>query len=189
MRWQQLFADLRAQFDEAEAAADRAESASRARAEVGAIRLADRLRGALGRPVTVRCRGAGRLSGVLADVGADWLLLEEEAGREALVATVAVLAVGGLGRETAVPPEGGVVRASLDLRRTVRALARDRSAVQVVLEDGGVLTGTVDRVGADFLELAGHAIDQPRRAGAVRGVQAVVLAAVAVIRTAPPGLD
>ena len=33
MRWQQLFADLGAQFAEAEVAADRAESASRTRAE------------------------------------------------------------------------------------------------------------------------------------------------------------
>ena len=37
MRWQQLFADLQAQFDEEEAAAERSESASRARAEMGAV--------------------------------------------------------------------------------------------------------------------------------------------------------
>src|SRR4051794_15116290 len=175
MRWQQLFADLRAQFDEAEAAADRAESASRARTEWGAIRLAERLRGALGRTVSLRCRGAGHVSGVLADVGADWLLLEEEVGREALVATAAVLSVGGLGRQTAAPLETGFVEARLDLRRAARALARDRSAVQVVLEDGAVLTGTIDRVGSDFLELAAHALDEPRRSGVVRGVQGVVL--------------
>jgi hypothetical protein len=189
MRWQQLFADLRAQFDEAEAAADRAESASRARAELGAVRLAERLGGTLGCTVTLRCRGAAHVSGVLADVGADWLLLEEAAGREALVATGAVIAVGGLGRQTAAPIEGGIVQARLDLRRAARALARDRAAVQVVLEDGGVLTGTIDRVGADFLELAVHALDEPRRAGVVRGVLAVVLAAVVMIRTAPPGLE
>lgn len=188
MRWQQLFADLGAQFDEAEAAADRAESASRARAEVGAVRLADRLAGAVGRPVTLRCRGAGQVAGVLAEVGVDWLLVEEEAGREALVAAAAVLAVAGLGRQTAVP-ESGLVRGRLDLRRAARALARDRSAVHVVLDDGGVLSGTIDRVGADFLELAAHAPDEPRRPGAVHGVLAAPLRAVAVIRTAPPGLD
>src|SRR5215210_8032645 len=100
MRWQQLFADLRAQLDEAEAAADRAESASRARAEVGAIGLAERLGGAVGRPIGVRCRGAGRVTGVLADLGVDWLLVEEDAGREVLVSAAAVLAVTGLGRQT-----------------------------------------------------------------------------------------
>jgi hypothetical protein len=188
MRWQQLFTDLRAQFDEAEAAADRAESGSRTRAEYGGIRLAERLRGALGRPVTVHCRGAGAVSGVLADVGVDWLLLEE-AGREALVAAAAVLTVDGLGRQTAVPAGSGVVQARLDLRRAARALARDRSGVHVVLDDGSVLTGTIYRVGADFLELAGHPLDEPRRPGAVRGVRAAVLDAVVLIRTAPPGLD
>ena len=186
MRWQQLFADLGAQFAEAEAAADRAESASRARAEAGAVRLAERLAGATGHPVVLRCRGAGPVAGTLAEVGVDWLLVEEEAGREALVATAAVLSVSGLGRQTAAP-EQGVVRARLDLRRAVRALARDRSTVQVVLDDGTVLSGTIDRVGADFLELAEHAPDEPRRAGAVRGVHAAALDGVAVIRTAPPG--
>jgi hypothetical protein len=188
MRWQQLFADLDGQFTEAEAAADRAESASRARAETGSVRLAERLAGTVGHPLVLRCRGAGQVVGVLAEVGVDWLLVEEEAGREALVAAAAVLSVAGLGRQTATPDEPGIVRGRLDLRRAARALARDRSAVQVVLADGGTLSGTIDRVGADFLELAVHAPDEPRRPGAVRSVHAVVLSAVAVIRTAPPAL-
>jgi UTP:GlnB (protein PII) uridylyltransferase len=189
MRWQQLFADLDAQFAEAEAAADRAESASRARAEIGAVRLAERLAGAVGHSVELRCRGVGQLVGVLAEVGGDWLLVEEEAGREALVATAAVLSVGGLGRQTAAPEAAGIVRARLDLRRAVRALARDRSVVHVVLDDGATLVGTIDRVGEDFFEVAVHAPDQPRRHAAVRAVQAAVISAVAVIRTAPLGLD
>jgi hypothetical protein len=120
---------------------------------------------------------------VLVDVGPDWLLVEEDTGREALVAVGAVSTVAGLVRQTAAP-DGHVVRARLDLRRAVRVLARDRSGVQVVLSDGLVLSGTVDRVGADFLELAEHPPGEPRRPGAVRGVHAVALAAVAVIRTA-----
>src|SRR3954453_10898127 len=103
MRWQQLFADLGAQFAEAEAAADRAESASRARAETGAVRLAERLAGAGGDPGGLRCRGARPGARARAEVGVDWLLVEEEAGREALVATAAVLSVSGLGRHTAAP--------------------------------------------------------------------------------------
>ncbi|UOY01264.1 hypothetical protein [Blastococcus sp. PRF04-17] len=66
---------------------------------------------------------------------------------------------------------------------------RDRSPVQVVLDDGVVLAGTFDRVGADYVELAEHPTDQPRRAEAVQGVRAVLLDAVALVRTAPPGLS
>src|SRR3954466_6787086 len=181
MRWQQLFADLAAQFEEAEATAERAELPSRARTEHGAVRLDQRLRGAVGATGVVRCRGAGPGPGVLVDAGPDWLLVED-AGRESLIAGSAVLAVGGLGRRTAVT--AGEVLARWDLRRAVRALARDRSAVQVVLVDGGLLTGTVDRVGAYFLELAEHALEDARRAAAVRGVTAVPFDAVALIRTA-----
>jgi hypothetical protein len=42
----------------------------------------------------------------------------------------------------------------------------------------------VDRVGADFVELARHELDEPRRAPAVREVQAVAVAAIAVVRAA-----
>ncbi|WNV74737.1 hypothetical protein [Geodermatophilus sp. DSM 44513] len=187
MRWQRLFADLQAEFDAAEAAAERAEDASRRRVETGAVRLVDRLAGAVGRPLTLRCQGAGDLTGVLLDVGADWLLLDG-GGREVLVATSTVTTVAGLGRATAAPGDGSPVRARLDLRRAVRGLSRDRSVVQVVLTDGSAYVGTVDGVGADHLELAEHAADEPRRAAAVRGVRAIALPAVAVLRTLAPGL-
>jgi hypothetical protein len=186
MRWQHLFADLSAQFEEEEAAAERRESASRVRSETGALRLVDRLGGALGQPVVLGCRGAGRVAGGLTEVGVDWLLLEDERGIEHLVASAAVTSVSGLGRRTAPPSDEQTPRVRLDLRRALKGLARDRSAVQLVLDDGDVLTGTVDRVGADYLELAEHAADEPRRAAAVRGVRAVVLTAVAVVRTVPP---
>jgi hypothetical protein len=189
MRWQRLFADLSAQWDEAEASAERAESASRARAEVGSVRLADRVRGAAGARIVLRCRGAGQVAGVVADVGPDWILLTDGRGEEVLVAAGAVLAVAGLGRLTAPPAEDGAVLSRIDLRRAVRGLARDRSAVHVVLTDGAVLTGTIDRVGADFCEIAEHALDRARRGAAVQAVTALALSAVAVIRTPVPRLD
>ncbi|MGY2084969.1 hypothetical protein [Blastococcus sp. SYSU DS0539] len=189
MRWQQLFADLQAQFEAAEEAESRAEWASRARAEMGAVRLSDRLGGSIGAELVLTCRGAGRVSGVLTDLGVDWLLLAGGRGREDLVATGAVRAVAGLGRWTAPAQEDGAVRARLDLRRALRGLARDRTAVQVLLDDGAVLTGTIDRVGADYVEIAEHHADQPRRPGVVRQVHAVVIDAVAVVRTLVPGWD
>jgi hypothetical protein len=188
MRWQQLFADLQAEFDAAEVAAERAEDGSRRRAELGAVRLTERVAGSVGRRVGLRCRGAGDVAGTLTDVGSDWLLLVDDARREVLVAFVAVRSVAGLGRDTAAREPEGAVRGRLDLRRALRGLARDRAVVQVVLDDGSVHVGTVDGVGADFLELAEHDADQPRRADAVRGVRVVALTAVAVVRTLAPGL-
>jgi hypothetical protein len=189
MRWERLFADLEAQFAEQDAREALVEAASRVRAEYGQLRLADRLRGALGRPVTLRCRGAGEVSGRLVDVGVDWLLLADHQEREVLVAARAVSSVAGLGTTTAAAVAAGAVARRLDLRRALRGLARDRATVQCVLDDGGVLTGTVDRVGADFLELAEHPPDEPRRRGSVRGVRAVVLEAVSVVRTVRPASD
>jgi hypothetical protein len=186
MRWQQLFADLEARFEAERVAAERAETSSRTRHEVGAQRLADRLRGALGGPVVLLCRGAGSVSGTLSEVGTDWLLLDD-AGREVLVATGAVRAVSGLGQRTAAPVDDGPVTRRLDLRRALRGLARDRAAVQVVLDEGTALHGTIDRVGADYLELAEHPADLHRRAGAVRSVRTVVVDAVVTVRTATPG--
>ncbi|GHE10562.1 hypothetical protein [Klenkia taihuensis] len=183
MRWEQLFADLEAAFAAERAAVE--DLGSRTRAEVGAVRLADRLRGAVGHDVRLDCRGAGPVVGRLADVGTDWLLLTGDRGQDLLVATGCVRAVGGLGAVTAPAAEPGAVARAWDLRRAVRGLARDRAAVRCVLDDGTVLTGTVDRVGADFLELAEHQLDEPRRRGAVRSVRAVVLDAVALL--ASPG--
>ncbi|WP_029432647.1 hypothetical protein [Blastococcus sp. URHD0036] len=189
MRWQRLFADLQAEMEAEEVAAERAEDASRARLEFGGIRLADRIGGAVGRELVLRCGGGAELRGVLAESGSGWVLLVEAAGsREVLVALAAVRAVAGLERTTAVPDEREVAQ-RLDLRWALRGLARDRSPVQVLLDDGGAVTGTVDRVGADFLELAEHAPGEFRREGVVRGVRAVAIDAVVAVRRLTPGLD
>src|SRR5215210_1722490 len=156
MRWQQLFADLSAQFDEAEAAAELAE-----------VSLAGRFAGSTGAEVRLRCRGGGQLAGVLADVGPDWLLLVDGRGAESVVTTAAVASAVGLGRRTGSEEDAGRPRVQFDLRLVLRAMARDRSAVVLTTDDGMVLTGTIDRVGADFVELAEHPSGEPRRAAAV----------------------
>ena len=186
MRWQKLFADLEAQFAEAVAAGELAESASRTRSEAGSVLLDRRLGGSIGEEVRLRCRGAGTVSGVLDDVGPDWLLLTGEHGRELLVATAAVTLASGLVRRTAAP-DGGSPRVRTDLRRALRGLARDRSEVAVVLDDGGRLTGTLDRVGADHVELAEHPAGEPRRPSSVRAVHALPLGAIALVARSAAG--
>jgi len=177
MRWELLFADLEALADEVEREPFDADVADRARAERAALTLADRLRGHVGAAVVLRLLGGDRVRARLVDVGADWALLDD-AG-QVVVPLAAVAGVEGLSRLASTS------RAALDRRVrlgiVLRRLSRDRTPVRVVLLDGAVLTGTIDRVGADHLDLAQHAPDEPRRATVVRGVSVVRLAALAQV--------
>ena len=183
MRWAALFDDLEAQADQLAAAELQAEVADRTRRETGLLRLVDRLRAAEGHPVAVAVAGAGTVHGRLLDAGTDWVLLEEAGAREVLVPLGAVLGVSGVGGTTAVPGSEGEVGRRLDLRWALRGLARDRAGVAVVLRDGSTLSGTLDRVGADHVDLAEHPAGEARRAAAVRQVRLVPLPAIALLRS------
>ena len=202
MRWDRLFSDLEARFDEIADAEAVAEMPDRQRVAAGAVGLSQRLAGSLGQPIRVRVAGGTAVGGVLSRVGPDWLLLAEGHGREVLVATRAIALVEGLTAATALPLSPVALR--LDLRHAVRGLARDRSPVAVLVAGGAVsgptgaaepgstlsgteITGTIDRVGADFAEVAVHAAWEPRRAASVRAVVLVPLAAVLLIRALPLG--
>lgn len=156
MRWRRLFDDLEAQVEQADQAALESEVADRTRREVARVRLVDRLRAALGRPVVLRVAGLGRVRAVVEAVGPDWLLVSEREGTETLAALTAVLGVTGLGPAAAVPGSEGMVDAQLGLGFVLRQVARDRSVVTVVLTDGSSVSGSIDRVGADAFDLAEH---------------------------------
>jgi hypothetical protein len=183
MRWDRLFADLQAQVAAAEAAELAGEIVERTRIEVGALRLRDRLRAALDTPVRLTCLGGEMVAGPLHRVGPDWLLVAERPERDALVALSAVTSVAGLGPLTAPPAELGVVEAKLDLRYALRGVSRDRAGVTLTLHDSTSVSGTIDRVGADFIEVAEHPTGELRRAHTVRQVRTVPLTALAVVRT------
>lgn len=182
MRWRGLFDDLEAQLEAAHAAELAGEVAERTRRETALLRLVDRLRAAEGAAVAVALPGAGVLRGRLLDAGSDWLLLEEDGAREVLVPLAAVLGVTGLGGRTAAPDDGAVAK-RLDLRWALRGLARSRTGVTLGLVDGSLVTGTLDRVAADHLDLAEHGTGEARRAAAVRQVRLVPLSAVAYVRS------
>ena len=181
MRWDALFADLEARAHNEHAEELAAEVADRTRIETASLRLVDRLRPAQGHRLVVVAAAGATVHGVLRTVGPDWMLMDVEPSRQAVVRLAAVLGVTGLGARSATPGREGRVAARLALASALRAVARDRAPVIISLTDGSSLTGTLDRIGADFAELAEHPIGEARRAGTVTAVRLVPLSALAVV--------
>lgn len=180
MRWDRLFADLEGQLDAAQDAELQAEVAERLRHETGAQTLVDRLRAAVGCRLGLGLAGGLTLRAELIDVGPDWLLADDGRG-QLLVPGAAVCWLEDLPARVG-PAPSGTVWGRLDLRRALRGLARQRAVVAPVLRDGSRLTGTLDRVYADHVDLALHPADEPRRPGAVTSVRSIPLGALAVVR-------
>ncbi|HKA68371.1 MAG TPA: hypothetical protein VKG85_04540 [Actinomycetes bacterium] len=191
VRWEELFADLTAEFEALESADLAAEVSDRTRRELARIRLVDRLRAAASGAVVVTVQtvnGGQTISGRLLDVGPDWLLVERaDAPVEVLIPLAAVGTVIGLPSSASEPGSEGHVRARLGLAHVLRGIARDRAAVCLAIGGAPSLTGTIDRVGADYFDLAEHAPDEPRRAGNVRAVRTVPFTAVLFVQRAIAG--
>jgi len=181
VRWDALFDDLEGQLAAAGSAELAAEVSDRSRRELARVRLSGRAQANLGAELTVRVAGVGPLRGALRRQGPDWWLLGE-ASAEHLVPTAAIEWVVGLSAAGRDPDEESVVAARLGLGYVLRAIARDRATVAVSLRGGETLTGTVDGVGSDFIDVAEHALGEARRAANVRAVRTVPVHALAVIR-------
>ncbi|XVX19280.1 hypothetical protein ACQP1U_13290 [Actinomycetota bacterium] len=178
MRWERLFEDLEGQL-EAQARDERdAEVAERVRRERAAVTLLERFAAARGATVEVALGTGERVAGSVADLGADWVLLTDAVGRPMLVPIATMLAVTGLPPRVADP---GVAR-RFGLGVALRGLGRDRTVVTVTDLAGGQASGTIDAVGADALDLAEHARDEPGRASAVRRRRTVPFGVIAVVR-------
>lgn len=151
MRWERLFADLEGQLAAGAAEQGRWDVADLVRAERAQMRVADRLRAAVGARVRVGLvDDAEPLEGELLEAGADWLLVAVAGHRRAVVPLAALDVVSGL--PVAAAPPAGVVESRLGLGHVLRALARDRVAVTVRTR-GGTLGGRLERVGADHVDL------------------------------------
>ncbi|MGB9378838.1 MAG: hypothetical protein WCB04_15145 [Mycobacteriales bacterium] len=180
-RWDAFFSDLEGELAAAESADLRLEVADRTRREFGSLRLVDRLRPALGHPVHFTLSGGHTVAGILSEVGSDWVLIGETTG-SALVPLAQVRLIGGLGAHSSAPGSEGHVAAALDLRHALRGLARNRAEVVLTTVDGDRVSGTLDRIGADFAEIAQHQPGEPRRRSAVQQVLTVPIRAIGVVR-------
>ena len=185
VHWDGLFEDLEGQLAsewEAERAALDAESE---RLRISRIELRARLRmlAAMTSSVTVELPIGQALTGRIDEIGADWIGMTPLAGRG--MSLVPLTAVRG------IRMDHGAMLASLDpalpasdlrermtLGFVLRDLARRRIPVAIENVDGHRRHGTIDRAGADHLDLAVHDAGSPRRAQDVRAYAVIAFAAV-----------
>ncbi|HEY3534110.1 MAG TPA: hypothetical protein VGK60_00980 [Pedococcus sp.] len=179
VRWDELFGDLEAQWGAEERRELDAEVADRTRRERAAVGLYERLSGADGRPVGLVLADGSRVSGPVVDVGDGWVLVGQPSGA-ALVPFTAFVAVTGLGSRVG----GSATGRRFGLGYALRGLSRDRAVVAVGDVSGAVVTGTIDAVGRDHLELSEHPADLPRRSENVTGRRVVPFSALVLVRPA-----
>jgi hypothetical protein len=182
MRWDALFKDLEAQFAEGDKLSLEAEISERARADTAGVRVADRLRGSVGTLVRVHLVTGAVFEGTLTYAGADAFVLNDKR-HQVLIPHSGVSRYVGFGRFSRSEPSA--VRSRLGLSNALRALARDRSELTVTLRatdarDAG-MTGVIDRVGLDYIDLAAVRPGEARRALQVSQVSTIPFSALAAI--------
>ncbi|QOR69704.1 hypothetical protein IM660_13635 [Ruania alkalisoli] len=153
MRWDDVFAELQAQFDAALQADSDAELAELVQAEVAGIEWIDRCRARRGEVLTVRLADGSDRSGTVLEATRSWVRLAL-GERRCLIPAHAVVAAWPLGPRA---PEPGPIEARLGLGHALRALAADGADV-MVRSLAGDHRGRLTRVGADHLDmLTAHA--------------------------------
>lgn len=189
MRWDRFFEDLEDQLDsewEAERAALDTEAE---RLRLSRISLRERIvaLAAARCVVAVDVAGGTSITGEVDRVGADWCALRTSARRPA-VALVPLTAlqtltasVDGVLSSVREAAPGPALAQRMTFGFVLRDIVRRRIAVRVHLVDGRALAGTIDRAGADHLDIALHEPGTPRRAESVTGVRVVAFAAVALV--------
>jgi hypothetical protein len=193
VRWDRFFDDLEDQLA-SEWEAERAALESEAeRLRLSRVTLVERLTVlAAGDdasiPAAFELSDGATLRARVRGVGADWLALDPAEGPPgALIVPLASLVAVGMPHADLLrsarpaPPRAGLAD-RLTFGFVLRDLVRRRAGVAVHLDSGRALTGTIDRAGADHLDLAMHDAGAPRRADAITGYRIVPFAAIAWIR-------
>jgi hypothetical protein len=190
VRWDRFFEDLEDQLA-AEWEAERAALDSEAeRVRVARLELRERLRALVSSSAscTVEAADGTAVAGTPSAVGADWIAVRTRGRRETVVllplhAVSAVTAEHGEVLRSARPgePEDRLSR-RVTFGFALRDLARRRLPVCVGVLGPRTLSGTIDRVGVDHLDLALHEEGAPRRASAVTGFRVLAFAAVSWVR-------
>ncbi|MGK9219130.1 MULTISPECIES: hypothetical protein [unclassified Microbacterium] len=196
MRWDRFFEDLEDQLA-AEWEAERAALDSEAeRLRVSRLALRERLVAfaqSAASPLSIELRDGSSLEASVTSVGADWMAVRPlrahgAAESAVLVPLPAIRSIGAAQGELLRSARPTEPESRLAQRVTfgfaLRDLARRRAAMAIGVVSGRALSGTIDRVGADHLDLALHDPDSPRRSAAVTAFRIVSFEAVAWVRVA-----
>lgn len=189
VEWEHLFDDLEGQLAaewESERAALDAESE---RLRISRLTLHDRLRAmsAHDTRMVLELAGGERWDAVLRVVGADWIGVSaggDSRLRLAPLSAIASVAVDHgtlLGSLAPDVPDGGL-RGRMTLGFVLRDLARRRVPVTIGSASADPQHGTIDRAGADHLDLALHDPHEARRARSVRGFRSIPFSALSWVR-------
>ncbi|MGO1768699.1 MAG: hypothetical protein ACTHZX_01990 [Microbacterium sp.] len=192
MQWDSFFQDLEDQLS-AEWEAERAALDSEAeRLRVARLELRERIGGLV---AAGRSRGGMRLETVdgrihdaeVDAVGADWLSARLGDRTVLLVRLDALSGIAVAEEELVASARAGAARSDRLAERVtfgfaLRDLARRRVGVTLSTRAGRQLSGTLDRVAADHVDLAMHEPGAPRRSGEVRGFRLVPMAEIASAR-------
>jgi hypothetical protein len=187
VRWDELFADLEGQLEHGLGAEEREAQLEEERLRVGRASLRDRIAAVAtgGDPLGVRLVDGARLDLVPRTVGRDWASGDLSGSAAQVVlplqAVAALLPTPAQVERSLEPVAVGTVTDRISLAFVLRDLARRRRILQLTTL-GGVLTGTVDRVGRDHLDVAVHPADAFRRDSAVSRIEVLALSRLLLVR-------
>ena len=195
MRWENLFDDLESQLEQELRAEEVDLAAEEERLRIGRLSVRDRLLGLCAvtgdEPIALALRDGSLVNVRPSTLGRDWLsgeLREGERQQDQVVVPFSALAAihlatarlpASLGRVQ--PGRGPGISERIGVTFVLRDLARRRSPLVISTMQGDV-TGTIDRVGRDHLDLAMHERDLPRRDRNVTGTRIILLDQVLLIR-------
>ena len=178
-----VFEELEAEFEAGLRREAEQETVAAIRAQMGATTLWEQLARRVGTDAVARA-GSRVIRGTLVASYPDFLVLQDLEGGQHLVradATSLALPPGQAGLQ----PAPGAAAHRFHFALALRELARRREPVRVELLDGNTVTGTVEAVGSDYLELAEHEAGEARRETAVRARRFAAFAAIAFVSLLP----
>jgi len=150
-----LLAELEATLDARLRAEDEALAEAAVQEVLSRRRLSEAMAGRLGSSVVAEA-GGHTVAGSIEAVNSDSVVIRGESGEEYLVALggVAFSLKPSDSRPAPAPRPASRGPGRLPLQVILRGLGRRRVAVTLTLLNGRMLSGTVEEVGADYLEIA-----------------------------------